>query len=71
VDRNWARDIPRLYPNVKPRTAMSAAYNCHGLVFASRRTHIISALELNKVLRDDDYKEIDMTEAVAVGTIDT
>jgi hypothetical protein len=34
-------------------------FNCHGLTFGSRRTSIDSPVEVQKVLDDDDYTELD------------
>jgi hypothetical protein len=36
----------------------SRKYNCHGLTFASRRTWIDDALEIRKILQDDEYREV-------------
>jgi hypothetical protein len=36
-------------------------FNCHGLTFASRRTWIDRPVEVQKILDDDDYTEIDIT----------
>ncbi len=36
----------------------SRQYNCHGLTFASRRTWIYNASEIQKILKEDDYKEV-------------
>ena len=64
-EENWARDLPKQYPLAKPRTGMSAEYNCHGLTFASRRTHIIDWGELLKIIDDDNYEEIPLDEVKA------
>lgn len=40
------------------RTGELCFYNCHGLVFASRRTWIDDASELGKILRDDGYVKV-------------
>ena len=61
-DVNWARDIPKLHSRAVPRTGVSASYNCHGLTFASRRTHIIDWGEIQKILRDDNYKEVELKD---------
>lgn len=61
-ERNWAKDLPKQFPQAKARTAPSALYNCHGLTFASRRTKIISRNELGKILTDDRYEELEITE---------
>jgi hypothetical protein len=36
----------------------SRKYNCHGLTFASRRTWIDKALEVRKILQDDEYRVV-------------
>ena len=36
----------------------TAAYNCHGLTFASRRTGIYELDDLKLILKDDGYKRI-------------
>lgn len=41
------------------RNGPTTIYNCHGLVFASRRTRVHDTAELQKILQDDNYKEID------------
>lgn len=64
LDVNWARDLPKKFRNAKQRTGGSAAYNCHGLTFAARRTNIISWSELQKILSDDRYVEIPLNEVL-------
>jgi len=46
----------------KPRTKPSGIYNCHGLVFASRRTAITERAMLEQILKEDGYKKIDGNE---------
>jgi hypothetical protein len=64
-DVNWGRDLPKIHKQAIQRTGISPSYNCHGLTFASRRTHIIDWSELQKILRDDDYKEIELRDVLA------
>jgi hypothetical protein len=64
VDLNWAADIAASHPKARPRTSPSAAYNCHGLTFASRRTRIIKNSALTAILEDDTYKDIDLQDAM-------
>ena len=33
-------------------------YNCHGLTFAARRTQITEADEIAKILREDEYEQV-------------
>jgi hypothetical protein len=48
------------YPGIIERSANTDMYNCHGLVFASRRTNIDDSVEVKKILEHDEYKEIDI-----------
>ncbi len=59
-DRHWSDRIPKLYRNVIPRTDPSAAYNCHGLTFASRRTRVDNTSDVFRVIHDDNWVEIPM-----------
>lgn len=43
------------------RTDPCGFYNCHGLTFASRRTRIYETTELRKIISDDDYEYIEIT----------
>src|SRR5229473_533486 len=61
---NWARRIGRDHPQARPRTDLSALYNCHGLTFASRRTRIEKSREVQRILEDDDYQEIAMPDVL-------
>ena len=40
----------------------SRAYNCHGLVFACRRTWIHESREISRILSDDDYQEVEFSK---------
>lgn len=52
------------YRNVIFRSHPTGIYNCHGLVFASRRTGIDDSREILKILREDNYKEISRDEVL-------
>jgi hypothetical protein len=53
------------FPRIVERTARSTgAYNCHGMVFAARRTQIYEAHLIRMILDEDGYKEIPVTEAL-------
>ena len=48
-----------LYPKiVAERTELSGYYNCHGLVFAARRTWVYRLEEISTILEEDCYKEV-------------
>lgn len=48
----------RRFPLATSRSNPTPVYNCHGLVFASRRTGISNAEEIKKIIKDDKYNEI-------------
>jgi hypothetical protein len=55
----------RQFPGIQERTSNpTASYNCHGMVFAARRTSIIEASEVRKILREDGYREIEVRQAL-------
>jgi hypothetical protein len=49
--------------------SISATYNCFGMVFASRRTCIDPPSELDKILADDEYKEVKNKHLVNPGDV--
>jgi hypothetical protein len=55
--REGVRIITDAYPDVEPLSA-TALYNCYGLAFASRRSWIIDETEVQKVLADDDFRDL-------------
>jgi hypothetical protein len=57
-DRKWIADIPKKYPRAKPRTGPSPVYNCHGLTFASRRTRIFEGRDVQRILSDDAWLQV-------------
>lgn len=56
LDRGLDREFADRFKNARRRTEVSALYNCHGLTFASRRTRIIRAVDVKKILDDDNYQ---------------
>lgn len=46
------------------RSGPTGMYNCHGLTFASRRTQISKPVEVWKILREDDYAEVDRADVL-------
>lgn len=59
----WARERP----NAKLR-ALSATYNCVGLVFGNRRTCIDSD-HLTRILEGDGYRRLDTPSDIAIGDV--
>lgn len=57
-EANQFRDCEKTHPYAKFRPPPNPIYNCHGLVFASRRTGIDRSDILCTVLDDDGYTEI-------------
>lgn len=47
----------------------SPIYNCHGLMFGSRRSMICHTQEIMKILAEDDYEEIDNMRDVREGDV--
>lgn len=60
----------KLFPRIKDRPkTCTAAYNCHGLVFASKRTKIFDAAEVRALLDQDSYKKLKNEADVLPGDI--
>ena len=59
-DRRSAADIRKTYegPGAAFGSGPSPLYNCHGLVFASRRTCILDPSLILKILEDDGFMEV-------------
>jgi hypothetical protein len=58
-ETNQMQDYERKYGGrCRPRGNPTGLYNCHGMVFASRRTGITDPNEIKKIIREDGYKEI-------------
>lgn len=57
VEKKWGERITR-------RTNPTSIYNCHGLVFASRRTGIFDNSSIRQILEDDRYHKIQKEDAL-------
>jgi hypothetical protein len=64
IHLNWAKDLRKTFPQAIPRTSPSPLYNCHGLTFASRRTRIEKSIDVQTILSDDNYKEMEMKDVL-------
>ena len=51
------------------RRPATPVYNCHGMVFASRRTKIWKPEEVAKIISDDGYEEISNLNNVRPGDV--
>ena len=65
VEMNINKTIPRRFPNIVQRTEMSPLYNCHGLTFASRRTRLTDGPSVRRILSDDEWKEVEVSDLLA------
>lgn len=64
-DKAQYSDLKKSYGNtVTERSEPTAIFNCHGLTFASRRTCIYETSEVEKILRDDGYKEVPLEKVL-------
>lgn len=63
-ERNWNARLPKLHPRAEQRTQPSPVYNCHGLTFASRRTRVIDAGGIARILQDDSWTEVQMADVL-------
>ena len=61
--------MAKVNPPSELRGSPSPRYNCHGLVFASRRTNIHDTRLVFQVLTEDDYKEISSIQDVRAGDV--
>jgi hypothetical protein len=50
---------PTRFPKAQKRSENTDMYNCHGLVFASRRTNIDDPVEVQKIIQQDRYIQIE------------
>lgn len=51
--------LGKAHPKAQARTLKgTGVYNCHGLVFASRRTMISDSPEVRQIIADDGYQQI-------------
>jgi len=67
-EKHTAKTIHTKYSGIRCRSGPSPMYNCHGLTFASRRTRVWHSAEVWKILREDDYVEMEL-ENVKPGDI--
>lgn len=57
--RLYASDLIKIHPGIRPRgESVSVHYNCHGLTFACRRTHIEKSAAIQLIITDDEYQEV-------------
>jgi len=64
-DEELCKDYVKDYPRASHRpTRPSRKYNCHGLTFSSRRTWIWKPTEIAKILKDDEYEQIDLKDVL-------
>lgn len=62
--RPFFRQVLQAYGSLVLRSPETGQYNCHGLVFASRRTRIQESAFVELILREDGYRCIDEGRAV-------
>jgi hypothetical protein len=62
IEQNRIKE--KQHPLITARTKTSYIYNCHGMTFASRRTCIYGSAEVRKILREDDYEEVDANKVL-------
>lgn len=63
-NRNQFLSIERKYTHATKRTNPSGIYNCHGMIFASRRCFIADTQDILNILDDDNYQQIDRMDAL-------
>jgi len=66
--RPFFRQVLQARASLEVRSPETGQYNCHGLVFASRRTRILDPPLIELILHEDGYRRIDENHAV-VGDI--
>jgi hypothetical protein len=61
-DRQRVRDFVTEYPDAHHRHGLnpSRGYNCHGMTFGARRTGINLPTEIEKILREDGYRPLNI-----------
>jgi len=68
-DKRQFSPLERKYPSARFKDhEPTAVYNCHGMTFACRRTGIFEPKEINKIIKEDNYKKI-LVENVQPGDI--
>ena len=61
---NSVHRIRAKYRRATRRSAPSGFYNCHGLVFASRRTRIFPE-DIHRILKEDGYRQVNEQDVLA------
>ena len=60
--------FPAMRATVHPasvlRSSETPRYNCHGMVFASRRTNITKHQQVFRILAEDDYRLVDESDLI-------
>lgn len=59
-----AEQIKSQYKFASFRTAPCGYYNCHGMTFASRRTKIYDATDLDRILKEDNYHLVSQDKVI-------
>lgn len=54
--------IKSKYPNLTFKSEPTSVYNCHGMTFANRRTNIFEVNEIAKILKDDNYSNVEIQD---------
>jgi hypothetical protein len=57
----WARRYNRA---IRRTLAPSYGYNCHGLTFGARRTQVWSSSEVEHIVKEDGYVQINVADAL-------
>lgn len=70
IDKNIENGCRDIYKNrypamVERTTSPTSIYNCHGMVFGSRRTQIDESTSVRKILEDDGYKKVSPENVMA------
>jgi hypothetical protein len=63
-DINICSKYLKEFPRAIKRTEICPLYNCHGLTFASRRTKIIERKFIEFIIRDDNYRLIELKDVL-------
>jgi hypothetical protein len=69
-ERNWTAELPKKHPDASIGERLSPMYDCHGLAFASRRTRIWDVRFIQRILADDDFREVPREQVIGGGSRD-
>lgn len=67
--RRKYKTLRKRFPNWRNRRSACGRYNCYGHVFASRRTTIYDDKFIYRILEEDGFTEIGLTEMAKAGDI--